>query len=67
MSHVLQCLHSWRPGSVESPRGQGTAFSICLPLYATAADDELSPTVTFKPGHGHVLFVDDDESLVALG
>ncbi len=66
MSHVIQRLPSWPPGHAEITPGQGTNFSVCLPRVETAAD-ELSLTLTFKPGHGHVLFVDDKESLVEMG
>jgi len=66
MSHVNQRLLSWPPGHAESTPGQRTNFSVCLPRFETAAD-ELSPTLTFKPGHGHVLCVDDEDSLVEMG
>ena len=59
--------------SVTSISGEGTTVSIVLPLLvagvADAADteEELPSAAPLKPGQGHVLFVDDEASLVALG
>ncbi len=67
MSNVMQHMHSGCPGTGESTLGHGTPFSLCFPLHDPAAYDERSPTLTFKSGQGHVLLVDDEESLVELG
>ncbi len=67
MRNVIQRMHSWCPGTGESTLEHGTPYSVCLPLHEPAAHDERSPTLTFKPGHGHVLFVDDEVPIVELG
>ena len=67
MSNVIQRMHSWCPGTGESTLEHGTPFSVCLPLHEPAPHDERSPTLTFKPGHGHVLLVDDEVPIVELG
>ncbi len=67
MSNVMQHMHSGCPGTGESTLGHETPFSVCLPLHEPAAYHECSPTLTFKPGKGHVLLVDDEKSLVDVG
>jgi len=59
--------------SVTSTPGEGTTVSIVFPLLIAAVADspdtekDLSSAAPIKPGQGHVLFVDDEASLVALG
>ena len=63
--------------TVTSTPGVGTTVAIVLPLLAATpadmapdtieTDAELPSTVSFKPGQGQVLFVDDEAPLVALG
>ena len=65
--------------TVASTPGAGTTVSIVFPLLAAAASTgdmatdtaethaELPSAVSFKPGQGQVLLVDDEAPLVALG
>ncbi len=64
--------------TVTSTPGEGTTVSIVFPLLAAAAtaataidaietDAEHSSAAPLKPGNGHVLFVDDEVTLVELG
>ncbi len=54
--------------TVTSTPGAGTTVSIVLPLLApAAAAAEFPSPAPLKPGQGHVLLVDDEAPLVALG
>ncbi len=66
--HGIIADHHGRITATSTP-GAGTTMSIVLPLLAPAAapDEELPSVAPLKPGQGHVLLVDDEASLVALG
>ena len=53
--------------TVKSTPGAGTTVSIVFPLLAPAAAAEFPSPAPLKPGQGHVLLVDDEAPLVALG
>lgn len=53
--------------TVKSTPGQGASFAIYLPRMATPAERQASVEETVPPGHGSVLFVDDEEALARLG
>jgi PAS domain S-box-containing protein len=47
--------------TVESRVGEGSAFSVYLPVFAGSAATPAAPAAPLAPGHGeHVLFVDDE-------
>ncbi len=54
---------------VQSESGQGTTFTIHLPeMEATILKGDIKPIVReFLMGQGHILFVEDEESLARLG
>jgi len=53
--------------SVSSKPGEGTAFTICLPLIDIDGKPQERDTEEIPLGHGHVLFVDDEELLASIG
>jgi PAS domain S-box-containing protein len=53
--------------TVESTPGQGSIFTIYLPRLTATAERQASVEETVPPGHGSVLFVDDEEVLARLG
>jgi len=55
--------------SVESEEGKGTCFTLYFPLLADPASLESDAPVpaAASSGHGHVLFVDDDDQVRVMG
>jgi PAS domain S-box-containing protein len=53
--------------SATSKSGQGTTFTIYLPLIDTAGQAEEQGTDAIPVGRGHILFVDDEEPLASIG
>jgi len=57
--------------TVRSISGEGTTVSVVLPILAApaalAVEEELPSAAPLQLGQGHVLLVDDEASLVALG
>ena len=53
--------------TVESALGKGSNFSIYLPVIEHEIEIETRPKVLMPTGTEHVLFVDDEKSLVDLG
>lgn len=53
--------------SVYSEPGAGTAFNIYLPVYKEEAEENEAPQAVFRKGHGRILFVDDEEQILASG
>jgi len=53
---------------VESKQGEGSKFVICLPLMDSAVldDDQEALKPPKKDEHKHILFVDDEESIVRM-
>jgi len=53
---------------ISSP-GQGTTFSVYLPIHAVAAQSEAetAPVELIQTGIEHILFIDDEEMLVEMG
>jgi CheY-like chemotaxis protein len=52
---------------VTSRLGEGTTFDVLLPLVDHAAPTHPDPTRTAPRGNEHILFVDDEPSIEALG
>ena len=55
--------------SVESTPGQGSIFHLYFPMVESGADDARAQAVPAIPAHGHgehVLYVDDDETMVVM-
>jgi PAS domain S-box-containing protein len=53
--------------AVQSTPGAGTSFEIYLPQLSARADAEVTVESSFPYGQGSILFVDDEETLSALG
>jgi PAS domain S-box-containing protein len=53
--------------SVYSEPGQGTRFNILLPLYEGVADEAYALNADMKMGIARILFVDDEEGVIASG
>ncbi len=53
--------------TVDSSPGAGSTFSVYLPASAAAHAEEAGTEEEVPRGKGHILFVDDEESLVHLG
>ncbi|MBP8980309.1 MAG: PAS domain S-box protein [Syntrophobacterales bacterium] len=53
--------------SVESEKGQGTTFTILLPLLAVNGKLEKQETTCIPKGKGRILYVDDEEPIASLG
>jgi len=54
--------------SVYTELGKGTTFQIFIPVYDTALSDEKEKSLATEkltPGHGRILLVDDESSIVA--
>ncbi|MEN7972773.1 MAG: response regulator [Verrucomicrobiota bacterium] len=54
--------------AVESEVGEGTTFTVYLPLLIGTPEEKKQVTDQSTPeGFGHILFVDDDEAVLAMG
>ena len=53
--------------TVESSIGQGSCFEVLLPAIGHEPDTEFRPKVVMPSGTEHILFIDDEKSLVDLG
>ena len=53
--------------TVDSTQGESTSFCVYLPVASGEVDSNTVPDETGAQGNEHVLFVDDEENLVALG
>lgn len=51
---------------VTSTPGKGACFNVYLPLCEGQDLDRTEPEVSIRPGDEHILFVDDEETLVSL-
>ncbi len=52
---------------VESEPGKGSVFKVFLPLAEIMTEDEYESPKQLPQGTGHILFVDDEQSLADLG
>lgn len=52
---------------VASKPGQGSVFTVLLPVIAAQASESGSSSPTTVSGKGHILFLDDEKDLVKLG
>jgi CheY-like chemotaxis protein len=52
--------------TVASTPGEGTAVVIYLPRFDSVVEETAQATETLSPGHGSILFIDDEEALVHL-
>jgi PAS domain S-box-containing protein len=53
--------------TVDSTMGEGSNFDVFLPVIEHEADAEVRPKVIMPTGTEHILFIDDEKSLVDLG
>ena len=53
--------------TVESEMGRGTVFTIYLPLIAAGEDTTEKEMPSIQKGAGHILYVDDEVPITALG
>ncbi len=54
--------------AVESEEGKGSVFTLYLPLHVgTEEEKEQAIDQATPEGYGHILFVDDDETVLAMG
>lgn len=52
---------------MDSEKGQGTTFTILLPLLAVNGKLEKQETTYIPEGKGRILYVDDEEAIASLG
>ncbi len=52
--------------SIDSQLGKGTTFTILLPQIVAEPDNDEDPMSEVPAGHEHILFVDDEKTLVDL-
>ncbi len=53
--------------SIDSQLGKGTTFTILLPQVVAVPDNAEDPISETPTGHEHILFVDDEKTLLGLG
>ncbi len=53
--------------SIDSQLGKGTTFTILLPQVVAEPDNAEDPMSEVPTGHEHILFVDDEKTLLGLG
>ena len=65
---VVHGIVRYHGGAVDvtSTPGKGACFSVYLPLCEGPDLDRTEPEVSVRPGDEHILFVDDEETLISL-
>jgi len=65
--HGIVRKHNGHIG-VQSEEGEGTTFTIYLPLHIGSEEEKAQAMQASTPeGYGHILFVDDDEAVLTMG